>query len=802
MLTPRARKASRSVDQTKQAVLDKIAELREQVSRVLPPPATVTLGEYTVGKFRAPHVPGSGPPAPFLHLREPDEASAAADQRADTLFERTKQRRIVVGGASGSGKTWLALRMLDRHAGLFFVCKDTVAATEKNEGSMDLTDMVKTLELSLVQAPFVGEGAVRARRELAEFGAECLVFSRCLVLDAWLAKYPGGQVTARAWLLLQLFAVQFCRTDIFLTTFQRLINAVWTDHSHLLSSFDRIAAVEALRSSTSPRVGEIAVEVTVLDESQRLISSLVDQFDRLPLEPSSTRPASLGKRFLLSPVAQGVFNATAQHPVFMGTSMNMLVATKSAASGAQDFTPKNHIFADFPPVTPELVEHILRRDLDLNAVDELVVPLARNWLAGRHRTVSGFVLEAVSAGPGRLWQTLAEYVRKSTAASGHSRGFHALISRFKTRGPSVQGVPGVDGSTAWAAFQESAFAQINGFSFPRVVRREVPILSDVALDPGLVADLLAVEQGTTMLEVKDDIVRLWPLEPLVLEAFRLNFVELDKWIASGVDASARGKRVEFFTPWFAPFAPDNTCQLVDLDMVSRAFFSARANARLKATLAPAMAGCWRALPAQFGKVGVCPKDEQAFFDWVESCVARLKRCAAAGDDEQAREFALAGDPFIAYPSNKVRPDGAQFIERWVLEAGTWRRAREEPRFAFVAYQYKMGAAVNLSEALLTTDPANFCHANLGSDKSIAPELAPRHEAFIASLAPFPVVRIVVSAVDDLGKRAEAVAHGRAGALYAHDLELLVSGEQSLKEGFGDQVGRALWSMGPGGAARR
>jgi hypothetical protein len=58
-----------------------------------------------------------------------------------------------------------------------------------------------------------------------------------------------------------------------------------------------------------------------------------------------------------------------------------------------------------------------------------------------------------------------------------------------------------------------------------------------------------------------------------------------------------------------------------------------------------------------------------------------------------------------------------------------------------------------------------------------------------------VIRIVVSAVDNLGKRAQAVEHGRAGALYAHDLELLVSGEQSLKEGFGDQVGRALWSLG-------
>ena len=208
-----------------------------------------------------------------------------------------------------------------------------------------------------------------------------------------------------------------------------------------------------------------------------------------------------------------------------------------------------------------------------------------------------------------------------------------------------------------------------------------------------------------------------------------------------------------------------------------------------------MAGCWRALPAQYGKVGVCPKDEQAFFDWFESCVARLKIYAKAGDDEQAREIALAGDPFIAYPSNKVRPDCLRFIERWVLEAGTWRRAREEPRIAFGGFQYKVGVDVDLNMAFLTTDPANFCHINLDSVKSIAPALASRHEAFIASLAPFPVIRIVVSAVDNLGKRAEAVEHGRPGALYTHDLELLVSGEASLKEGFGDQVGRALWSLG-------
>jgi hypothetical protein len=278
------------------------------------------------------------------------------------------------------------------------------------------------------------------------------------------------------------------------------------------------------------------------------------------------------------------------------------------------------------------------------------------------RAEAGFVLEAVAAGPGQLRRTLDEYVRKSTAAAGHPRSFHALIN--KLRGPSVQGVPGVDGSTAWAAFQESAFAQINGFAFPRVVAREVPILADIAIDPRLVADLIAVEEGTTMIEVKNDIVRLEPLEPLVLEAYRLGFVELDKWVAAGMDASARGKRVEFFTPWFEPFAPRNETALISFDMVGKSFHSERSNDALRGLLAPSMSGRWSALPAQFGKVGVCPKNERGFFDWFESCVARLKRYEQAGDDERAGELALAGDPFIAYPSNKVRPDGAQFLERW------------------------------------------------------------------------------------------------------------------------------------------
>ena len=252
------------------------------------------LGEYTKDHFRSPRHPFN-------------EEEGLADGRAEKLFHGSKGRRIVVFAASGSGKTWLALRMLQRHGGLFFVCKDADTKEDKNAGSMDLSDMITLLSSSLDKGGFAGGDSAEvldARREVAEFAAECLVFSRKLVLDAWLAKFPGKRVTPRAWLLLQLFPEHFCGADVFRDVSKQLVNEVWTAKARPLQDGHRDAVFNTMKSETPRRADETFVEVCVVDESQRLIAVLKDEFKALPSdEPQPAPPAAAAGPTSAAPAA-------------------------------------------------------------------------------------------------------------------------------------------------------------------------------------------------------------------------------------------------------------------------------------------------------------------------------------------------------------------------------------------------------------------------------------------------------------------------------------------------------------------
>ena len=140
--------------------------------------------------------------------------------------------------------------------------------------------------------------------------------------------------------------------------------------------------------------------------------------------------------------------------------MDMLTATKTAAS------PSNYIFGDFPPVEATQV-------LAMNADDASVLPVASKWLAGRHRFVSGFVLEALRLGSGHLRVALEEYMVVATTWTPglEGRSIADLIEKLKLRAATVSVVSDVDGAFAWSSFSDAAFTQINGLAWTRTQDR-------------------------------------------------------------------------------------------------------------------------------------------------------------------------------------------------------------------------------------------------------------------------------------------------------------------------------------------
>ena len=102
-----------------------------------------------------------------------------------------------------------------------------------------------------------------------------------------------------------------------------------------------------------------------------------------------------------------------------------------------------------------------------------VTPVASKWLAGRHRFVLRFVLEALRLGSGHLRVALEEYMVVATTWTPglEGRSIADLIEKLKLRAATVSVVSDVDGAFAWSSFSDAAFTQINGLAWTRTQDR-------------------------------------------------------------------------------------------------------------------------------------------------------------------------------------------------------------------------------------------------------------------------------------------------------------------------------------------
>ena len=778
-------------EQLVRAAMDKLANLRSMIQSRLPDPALVMLEEYADGSFKAPLYPPHHADSRRVFLLGRNVGNEDTTRLSD-LNNRLALNHVFGFAASGSGKTWLALQLLKLRGGIYFVCKDSDVA--RPEGSTDVRLLTDWLVDKLSAPPFKEDSdeVLVARRTIAELAAELLVFSRKFVLDAWQELYPKGKVTKEAWLLLQLFPKAFFKdgVDVFRAFVQSLIDVVWVSAD---SAVQGMIVHEMSNSLRPPPPPDFVVEVCVLDETQIWANALVNKFK------SRQEVSSQVRRPLISPMLYSL----GLHTTFLalGTGLGMLDMSKSAASNAL-MSFAEAVFTDFPPLDVQRVKGVLSRDLGVpdDETNRRVLDVAARWLAGRHRIVSNFVLDAISRPNVPLLSRVAEYKEEVTSASvgiGGSgpRSFHHLLSDLRQRASTLK-VQGTSGVFVWPAFAQSAFAQINGYTgWNSVATQGMVFLVELAVEAGVAQLHTGAQAGLSQMP---------PLEALVLETFRRSFVSdelLTDWIRAGVDSASRGKRIEFLMPWFKPFALDSTMALEDLEVLglapSDAADARRSSPRLRdqraKEVSKTFAGVWRQLSPQFGQVAVVHHTADEFYSWFARCVARLAKDVPDIDD--------SGEPFAAYPANHVRPDGAMFLERWVQDGSLLRRAtaHEGPRFAVALFQFRAGSDVDINESFLTIEPELLSHAHASDAEkaSIAERLRQSQTAFVASLKDFVVIRIVVSATQPLRDYAEVVYHADGGPRAGHspDLKFVVSGLRALQEAFGPNVGKSLWDSG-------
>ena len=122
--------------------------------------------------------------------------------------------------------------------------------------------------------------------------------------------------------------------------------------------------------------------------------------------------------------------------------------------------------------------------------------------------------------------------------------------------------------------------------------------------------------------------------------------------------------------------------------------------------------------------------------------------------------------------------------------------------ALVLVHIKLVSSVTtkvLKEARATVDPALLYHVNripTKAKKTAVLKARARGQAkFLDALKTVPVIRVVVAVGGTSGKvEVGKITHGRAGAVYKEDLEIVVAGKAALVGLFGEKVGEAVLAL--------
>ena len=158
-----------------------------------------------------------------------------------------------------------------------------------------------------------------------------------------------------------------------------------------------------------------------------------------------------------------------------------------------------------------------------------------------------------------------------------------------------------------------------------------------------------------------------------------------------------------------------------------------------------------------------------------------------------------------FPGRYAGPDFAMFVrvEKRRTASSSSAGPPAAPLVALVLVQVKLVSSVTskvLKEARATVDPALVYHVNrLAKKKTVVLKArAAGQTAFLEALKTVPVVRMVIAAGGSAGKvEVSKVVHGRPGATYKEDLEVIVAGKAALVGLFGKSVGEAVFALKAG-----
>ena len=693
---------------------------------------------------RVPKLPGDDDTPYFLF----DGLVTAGDHVSVKLLSANEKNPLVIFAASGSGKTRALMQLLWCHHGTFLVVKPRTGYS-KNFGSHDLAQLVAMLESSMTKF------SAGDKRDYAAFCLQCVLRIRLAVKEAWEASV-GKPVSPAQWLLVQLHPERFFGRDVFEAALEPIVRS-------------------CTRASVVTLYG--TPYLTVVDEAQVLLRSLSGV---IPSRQVAIPGEKVPVRSLLSCLldATGSFGSNL---IMAGTGLSMRDALTSVESEAANRSsdPIEGVFSDFPIFTEDKVRAFLARVLQppqaKGSLDNICA-----WLRGRPRFAIKFVEHRVARTDNPVDMGLAAFLELMTTNKEEPKSVAQLLNNMvhdPRLGPAPYSmnqlvpiasqtnvsVPGtVEISSAFEVFKWAAWNEVNGK--PGFIQRH----NSLAL---VEAGLALVPPGLEQTVALD-------LEPLVRETMRVayfsNSVQLEEGMLRGKsEASSLGFMFERSVPVAViPALFKNPPERFENNTLFNAL-----------ELPKAFHGYWRPCLAHHGRI---VERGGGLLNWFN------KAYELDADDKR-------GLPAGLYPANEAGPDFVCLVERIQMDEKRKWIATTPRALVLVLVQTKLAKSVTAATAALTVDPNLLYHKKRNSTD---PEWnggeggnSEHHRKFLSNLRRTPVLRVVVSAAEDVVDSrtplVQVIDHGRAESTFPQDLLITVRGETHVKAFFKNEFAQFL-----------
>ena len=455
--------------------------------------------------------------------------------KGETLYSdewkgKLEAHDIVLLGPSGCGKTRKLLELLMRVKGYYLIPRSE-NLNQRNYGSRALSAALSIPRLKDISSDELWSDSSRAfdeRRRVSEFSVKCVLLAYAMIHEKWsewLQKKKRKAVSAKAWLLVQLFPIFFLKRDWFKDLTLRLMRSLPVDFAF------------------SPDLFPLDF-VCAIDEAQIMGQYLKDHFQ-------STNPGHRGSlRAALSPILRATHDALGVNVILSGTGLSMLEATiwKALESNmaTTNLTADQFIFCDFHPLTLSDALDCIQTLINYKGSKSLEYVAA--WLVGRPRFLATFI-ENVIAKSYDAESYIESYVKEMTNST-LSRTPRSHLDRLAGEPRQIQ-LGGEPVANLFDRFLMNMYWISNG--------------QDGLIDanPSLVE--LGLSYAKTIKGGEPPYIQsALSAEPLILEAAR-HLRRMDdinvRTLLDGLTAADRGKRMEYIvadrlTVWlFGPSSP-------------------------------------------------------------------------------------------------------------------------------------------------------------------------------------------------------------------------------------------------------